>query len=411
MSVESLSLESARELAIRSQLLDGVAELSAGKRGVEQAIDRLGYVQIDTISVIERAHDHTLWTRVPGYRQRELQQLLAVDRKVFEYFAHGASYLPIEDYRFYLPRMRRNRESPRPGTRDWVQSNRKVLNDVIDRIRSEGPLASSDFEAPKGHKSSGWWNWKPAKEALEVLHARGELMIVERRNFQRVYDLTERVLSAEIDTRMPTAEEHGRFLVRRALSAHAIATPQEISSHIRWTRLATVRKALTQLQETGEVIQIDSTGWSDEPNYAWTASLKDAGQTEPDPRLELLSPFDNLVIDRDRIRRLFGFDYRLECYTPAAKRKFGYFVLPVLWGSRLVARLDPKADRQRELLQIRNLVVETGFRLSLEFKHALAQRLIELAEWNGCDQLEFQRTEPGSLARQLTAIVRKLQGK
>lgn len=411
MSVEPLSLESARELAVRSQLLDGVAKLPAGKRGVEQAIERLGYVQIDTISVIERAHDHTLWTRVPGYQQRELQELLAVDRKVFEYFAHGASYLPIQDYRFYLPRMRRNRESPRPGTRDWVQANRKVIKHVSDRIRIEGPLASSDFEAPKGHKSSGWWNWKPAKGALEVLHARGELMIAERRNFQRVYDLTERVLPTAIDTSMPTAEEHGRFLVRRALAAHAIATPQEISSHIRWTRLATVRKALAQLQEAGEVVRIDSAGWSDQPNYAWTASLKATGKSGPEPRLELLSPFDNLVIDRDRIRRLFGFDYLLECYTPAAKRKFGYFVLPVLWGGRLVARLDPKADRRSALFQIRNLVVEEGFRPSLEFKQALAQRLIKLAEWNGCDRLEFQRTEPASLARQFAAIARKVQPK
>ena len=174
-------------------------------------------MQIDTISVIERAHHHTLWTRVPGYRPEQLHEAQAVDRTVFEYWGHAASYLPMSDYRFYIPMMRSFYDPKRLVPGAGGRSTASHLGARAQRIREEGPRAARDFANPGGRRKGPWWDWKPAKAALEMLFWRGELMIRERRGFERIYDLTERVLPAGTDTRPPAPDELGRFIVRRAL--------------------------------------------------------------------------------------------------------------------------------------------------------------------------------------------------
>jgi uncharacterized protein len=390
-----LSKSVARALALRAQLLDGEAGLPPGKDGVLRTIDQLGYVQIDTIAAVKRSHHHTLWTRHPDYGEDQLHDLQARDRLIFEYWGHAMSYLPISDYRFSLPRMC-NFRNPRHA---WVSRRLEgcahLLDPVLERVRQEGPVSTKDFTAPGEEKRGTWWDWKPAKFALEFLFWRGDLMISERRNFQKFYDLTERVLPAGVDVTMPTDGEVGRFLVRRALRACGIVREKDIQGFLQpvgardseWRAAGSrvIVKALRDLVQAREIRPVTVEG---EENVAWYAPWE-AVESPPvvqrgAGRVFLLSPFDNLVIRREWLSKLFNFDYTLECYLPEAKRKHGYFVFPILWGDALVGRLDPKADRQANTLIIRNLAFEPGFLVSDEFLAQLQESLAAFARFNGC---------------------------
>ena len=392
----SMSLRTARRLLLSSLLLDGRTRVRAGKGGVAEVVGRLGYVQIDTISVIERAHHHVLWTRMPGYRPEHLHQALAGERTVFEYWGHAASYLPIQDYRFYLPMMRSFYDPQGAWYRGWMDQYGACLDPVKKRIREEGPLAARDFEHPAGRKGP-WWDWKPAKAALELLFWRGELMIRERRGFERVYDLTERVLPAGTDTRLPADNELGRFIVSRALGALGVAGEQEIRDYIRIGGRRIVAGVLNEMLAAGEVVRVAVEGRK-APLYAFPAVLERAGRLRAGPpRARFLSPFDHLVIFRPRLKERFGFDYAFECYVPRHRRNHGYFVLPILFGEDLVGRLDPKADRAGRKLLVRRLAIEPRFAAAAGLAPGLADALREFARFNGCDEAVLEKVEPAGL--------------
>ncbi|TET23545.1 MAG: winged helix-turn-helix domain-containing protein [Candidatus Stahlbacteria bacterium] len=396
----------ARRLPLHSQLLDGRTKLPKGKEGIAQAIEKLGYVQIDTIAVINRAHHHTLWTRRPDYSPAMLDELQAKDRRVFEYWGHAASYLPMKDYRYYIPRMRAF-----PWGDGWIkrmyERHKDVMKDVLERITKEGPLGSADFKAPDGKKRGAWWDWKPAKTALEMLFWKGDLMVTERRNFQRIYDLTERVLPGGVDTTVPDPAEVARFRVKRALCAHGIATQREILDHLHISSKEKVPDALDEMVDSGEVIPMKIKGFEGINYYVLSDVLRNASRLRKrNPRLHLLSPFDNLIIHRPRTERLFGFSYSLECYTPPAKRKFGYFCLPILWGEQFVGRLDPKADRKQKTLVVRNLVFEGGFKHYEGILPALAEKLKALASFNRCEKVLIEQTMPGKVKTHLSRTLR-----
>jgi hypothetical protein len=400
----------ARRLALRAQLLDGRIEVPKGKEGVARTIEALGYVQIDTIAVVERAHHHTLWTRRPDYEPGMLHRLQAVDRRVFEYWGHGASYLPMSEYRFYRPLMRRLGD---PG-RSWIGSLHRKYNHltgpVLERIRKEGPLTSKDFKPPPGRKRGTWWDWKPAKTALELLFWRGELMVTERRNFQRVYDLTERVLPRGIDTRLPDDDELGRFLVRRALRAHGIAREKTIREHIPAADRSVIVRAIHELEEEGEVLGIQIKGPDGIGFYALSETMERASRPRRSASgLHLLSPFDNLVILRDRTKRLFGFEYALECYLPVARRAYGYFTLPILFGDRFVGRLDPKADRRTGTLILRNVHFEPDVLDFDELLPAFAGALVAYARFNRCERINVERTTPVAVRAELNRSLKSLR--
>jgi len=400
--MEQISLEGARRMALHAQLVDGSTRLPPGKEGVAQAVERLGYVQIDTIAVIQRAHHHTLWTRQPDYSPHMLHELQAVDRRVFEYWGHAASYLPMSDYRFYLPRMRSYDDPNHKWIRNQYQEHDRLFDHVLERIQAEGPLGSKDFKPPPGMETGAWWNWKPAKVVLELLFWRGDLMITERRNFQRVYDLTERVLPEDVDTRLPDDGELGAFLVRRAISANGLAQEKEIWEHIHAAERQVISKSLADLVDAGQVVPIRVESQDGIDYYVLPEMLDNISKAAEIPaRVLLLSPFDNLVIQRSRIKDLFGFDYSLECYTPAIKRVYGYFSLPILWGERLVGRLDPKADRKSKTLIIRSLHFEPGFNPSDAFWFAFTNHLAEFASFNGCEKIELEQTITVDLSRPL----------
>lgn len=395
-------LSTARRMALQCQGLNGSWDPPAGAEGVAAVVERLGHVQIDTIAVVERAHHHVIWTRHPAYHPAMLDTAIAVERRVFEHWAHAAVYLPMAHYRFFLHKMRAAAERER--TRRWLDENAEVVAEVRRRIRQEGPLGSADFPAPEGFRRGTWWSWKPAKRALETLFATGELMVSARKGFNRLYDLAERVIPPGVDTSEPGPAQVGRFAVRRALGSMGVATAQEIAWGL--TDVPTAEAALADMVRAGEVVELRLEGVRDGPHYALTDAL-DALEATPDgePRLRILSPFDNLVIRRRWLRNVFGFDFALECYLPAAKRVYGYYCLPLLWGDRLVGRLDAKADRKARVLVARGVLLEPGTPTDDGLLPALARELHAFAAFNRCDDVLVERVEPSSAAGALRAAV------
>jgi uncharacterized protein YcaQ len=394
----------ARRLAVHAQGLDGAWELPEGKEGAARTVERLGYVQIDTIAVVRRAHHHTLWVRTPGYHPDMLHELQASDRRVFEYWAHAAAYLPMRDYRFSLPRMGWE-SGPDGRAREWLNANRKVAEHVLSRIRAEGALAAADFEDTRSRKRRSWWDWKPAKRALESLFSTGELMVTERRNFQRIYDLTERVLPAGVDTRMPSHEEATRFRIGKLLRSMGLVSRGRMHWSVRNDDPAS-RDALQALVDEGEAVRVSVPGFSDEELFAHAPGLEAVrGRRANRKRVRLLSPFDNLTISRHWLGRLFDFDYKLECYTPAAKRRWGYFCLPVLWGDRFVARIDPKAARKTGVLKVRGTTFEPELKAADALLPPLARELWRLAAFNECGEVAVEDVAPRKLRIPLARAV------
>lgn len=383
-----ITKQEARRLALRAQGLDGSWSLSPGKVGVAEVVERLGYVQIDTISVVQRAHHHTVWSRHGGTRVGMLYDLLADHDRVFEYWTHAASYIPLSDYRYYIPRMKAFSQHERHVK--IMSEHSELAQHILDRIRAEGPLGSADFKPPEGFESGTWWNWKPSKRVLEALFSAGALMISGRRGFQRLYDLTERVLPAHVDTSEPSAEEARRFHARRILSAHGVVSHMAFRRRIRRPAFEAI---MGDWIGAGEVLALEVEG-SDPTYYALSEQVAQlASLPEPPELVHILSPFDNATIWRDRLEALFDFDYSLECYVPKAKRVHGYFVLPVLWGDRFVARLDAKADRKPRTLILRQLALASELLAdgSLEaFLPSFASKLAAFAAFNDCDRLQIE---------------------
>lgn len=406
MRKRHLSLKSARKIALNAQYLDSRTKIPPGKKGVLQTIEKLGYVQIDTIAVIERAHHHTLWTRLPDYDPVMLHTLQAKDRQVFEYWGHAASYLPMSDYRYYLPRMHKYRTFMTKGARQRLERYGHLMGNVLERIRKEGPLGSKDFAPPPGKKRGTWWNWKPAKFALEILFGRGDLMVTERRNFQRIYDLTERVLPENTDISVPDDDELGRFLVYRALSAYGLALENEICNHIHAAGKEVIKRSLLDLVYSNEVVPLMVEGQNDTVYYALPEMIETAVKfRKKSPCVFLFSPFDNLIIQRNRIKHLFGFDYALECYLPASKRKYGYFTIPVFWGEEFAGRLDAKADRKKKRMIIRNLIFEPEFADVGGILPFFADKLALFAQFNQCREIKIEKVSPVGIKPHLKHLV------
>ena len=377
----------------------------------------MGYVQIDPLSVITRAHHHTLWTRRPDYDAEMLYELQAKDQRVFEYWGHALSYFPMSDYRYCLPRMR-NFEEPKSKWANYLlEKYGHLMQPVLERIRKEGPLSPKDFARSPGTKRAAWGNEDATKAALDLLFWKGEIMITERRDLMKLYDLTERVLPKHIDTRMPDDNELGQFFLCRALSAYGVAQEREIrifmqpetsrDLHIQAASKEVISKSLTDFVEAGEVIPVEIEDDKSANYYALLETIERSAKLEQMPAgILLLSPFENLIIHRERTKRLFGFDYALECYLPAAKRKYGYLVLPILWGETFVGRLDPKADRKKKVLIIRNLVFEHVFEAFDDFLPALADKLRDFAGFNQCAKIEFEKISPAKIRAPLERFVK-----
>ncbi|GAB1121151.1 winged helix-turn-helix domain-containing protein [Shewanella algae] len=345
-------------------------------------IRQLGYVQIDSINVVERAHHHVLHSRLPGYHPEHLQQAIAA-KEVFEYWAHAAAYLPMSDYRYSLQRKRQLSQ----GDKHWFEPDEPLMREVLARVRAEGPLKASDFEHPSDQRGS-WWDWKPAKKALEQLFMRGELMVVRRERFQKVYDLAERVLPPGIDTRVPDDDEFGRYLVNRFLNANGFGSEAQFA-YLRKGMRPVIKRVLAQGLEAGELQRFKVDG----QQYFCPAELS-AAPMIPE-RVWLLNPFDNLVIQRNRLKQWFGFDYQLEVYLPQEKRIYGYYSLAILWRQQFIGRVDVKADRPRQCLLLQNLVLEPEYAnrpLDDMLLAELARAIADYARFNACERWKLVRS-------------------
>ena len=390
-----ISLKRARRIAIYSQKLSSKRAFQGSIDGLYCLIDHLGYVQIDTISVIERAHHHIIQTRLPRYDQSWLHQLQFDQRRVFEYWGHAASFLPMKDYRFYLPKMIHHRGVKSGWINRRYQQSKHLLDPIMDRIKAEGPLGAADFDHSRKRKSNGWWDWKPAKTALEILFWRGDLMVSHRIQFKRMYDLTERVLPLSISTEYPDDSELGRFFIRRALQTHGIISEREMMQHIPLIDKSVITHSLKEMQVNSEVLAATIQGIENIVYYVDAKALEHLlSLKKPASRLSILSPFDNLIIQRDRLKRLFDFDYSLECYLPAIKRRYGYFVTPLLWNDKIVGRMDAKADRGNKILIIKNLQLEAEFKITEAFTSDFKKALTGFSIFNRCDQIRSEWVLP-----------------
>ncbi len=382
--MQDISLKDARKLALRRQLNFSSAT-GDGRESARSVIERLGYIQIDTISVVARTHHHVLWSRLTHYERSLLKVLEEEDRAIFEYWAHAASYLPIADYRFTLPR----KAAFLSEEESWFKKDKKLVSYVFDRIRSEGPLMSRDFNKPakKKPKTTGIdWTANPVNLALRQLFMEGRIMVTGRRGFQKVYDLPERILPPGVDQRMPARSEYLQYLIERDVRAHGIIRASEIGYLLKNTARE-LKALLNQMAESGVLVALRVEGLGEEPFYSrpeWLESMSSGG---PQRGLLLLSPFDNILIQRKRLEDLFGFSYTLECYVPAAKRKFGYFGLPLLWEGAFVGQIDLKADRRTRRLIVQNLDVPTGIYDSERFMDALAGKLRQYSNFNNCNSV------------------------
>ena len=389
-----------RRIALAAQGLLQAQPYGRGLAGARKAINHIGYVQVDTISVVERAHHHVFYSRVPNYKPDMANKMLR-DGDIFEYWSHAAAFLPIDDFRFSLP----YKHAIKSGQTHWYKNpDKKLMSELLARIRSDGPIRSRDLETNitkkiGSKKSEGWWDWKPAKKALEQLYMEGDLMVCDREGFQKTYDLTERVLPPHVDSHMPSMEEFAAHIVDQQLRCHGFASLKGLTYQRRNTEL---RKAVTTLvnerlaQHTLERVQVNN----DEVFIMETGALE-RRLPQLKERMLILSPFDNSVIQRERLKTLFQYDYRLESYVPEAKRQYGYFCLPLLYRDEFVGRMDCKAHRKTRLLEIKSLYVEQHNFDDDSVITAFVNAITQFCNFQQCDSVSLTKVYPKRLTRRL----------
>jgi uncharacterized protein len=380
--VERLSLAQARRIALAAQGFDRRRPPGGvDRRHLRRLIGTLGLLQIDSVNVLARAHYLPAFARLGPYPRGALDRMAWADHELFEYWAHVASLLPAELWPYCKWRMAANR-----GTGGWGQAERLIerrpgyVEAVLAEVRERGPLSARELSDPGG-RAGQWWGWADGKVALETLFAWGELTVADRVNFERRYDLPERVLPAAVLAAPPVAEDEARReLLRISARALGVATAADLCDYFR-LRVPRSAAHIAELVDAGELLPVAVEGWR-QPAYLW-----------PEARLPrwiraraLLSPFDSLVFERSRTERLFDFRYRIEIYTPAPKRVYGYYVLPFLLGDRLVARVDLKADRKAGALVAQATHAEPH--APPETVTELAEELALMADWLGLDRVE-----------------------
>lgn len=382
---ESVSNEEARRIALFAQGL--CASIPNSQQAIGETVRRLGLVQLDSVNVLVRSHYLPFFSRLGMYDREWLANVAySPRRQLFEYWGHEASLLPLESQPLLRWRMAR----ARAGLGTWkriarfLKENAVFVNEVMAQLRDRGPLGAGEIgQGKKGKK--GWWEWSDAKIALESLFWIGEVTTSTRKHFERIYDLTDRVLPAELLNR-PTPAEHDaqRELTQIAARALGIATETDLRDYFR-LGVADARRAVAELVEEGTLLACRVEGWRH------AAFLhRDAVRPQSMSARALLSPFDSLVWERSRTERLFGFRYRLEIYTPSHKRVHGYYVLPFLLGDRLVARVDLKSDRLTGTLRVQAAHIEENADAG-EVAANLSAELTRLGEWLGLPRIAFGR--------------------
>jgi uncharacterized protein YcaQ len=383
MSQLILTPSQARKIILHAAGISKRAPFGKGREAVYKLIDHLGYVQIDANFVVERAHHHAIASRVPDYKLEWLDELQA-DGRIFEFYTSDAGYIPMHDFRFSLP----VKEGFVARRQPLTQAEINLMDNVLDRIAREGPLMVKDFDNDREVASSGWWDWRPSKIALERLYLDGRLMVT-RKDFHKVYDLPRNLIPDDIDTTTPSPQEYARYVIRRCLKSLGIAYAKEIAWRARWVKNLLVIKELEKLVEEGEVCKVAIKGLTTAPLYMLPSYKNKKIELSGDAFV--LSPFDVLNVFRHRLKDFFNFDYQIECFVPQAKRKYGYFSLPILVGDTFVARMDSKTDRKQKILTVHNLHFEP-VKLSKPAIGKIIEAIKTFAKFNQCTAIIIKKS-------------------
>jgi uncharacterized protein YcaQ len=398
----ALSLGEARRVALAAQGLGVPKPARVTKRHLLATIQRLGLLQIDSVNVLVRAHYFPPFSRIGPYPTAWLDDLAYRKRRLFEYWGHAASLIPVDLFSSFRWRMERAKQGI--GVyRGWVnfaKNNAGLIQEVLEQIRQHGPAGAGDVEkAIKQEqlaKKAGWWEWSDSKTALEWLFWSGQVTTSTRRNFERVYDLTERVYPHLYNGDVPDLAIAQRELVATAARALGVATENDLSDYFR-LKINETRPRIRELVEAGELLEVKVESWR-QPAYL-SSSARIPRSLEAGT---FLSPFDPLLWERKRTERLFGFRYRIEIYTPAPQRQHGYYVLPFLFGQNFVARLDLKADRTNNVLRVVGAFAEPQTEPK-NFVHAVAAELQSMAAWLGLEKIAISKY--GDLAPMLRSAL------
>lgn len=348
MSGQSISLDPAhaRRIWLRAQRLDETAPFGSGPEATRRAVEHLGYVQIDTIHVIERCHHHILHSRIPDYRREHLAHAQSVEKSVFEYWTHALSYVPTRDLPFFFGEMKRYRSN----ADSWFDSVKPAdLKKVMRRVKELGALSIRDFDDDERvEKDHAWASSKPSKRALQLAFFRGDLAVSARSGMLKTYELMERHFDWAERPKPATGPQVTAYLLDRALRSQGIVSLDSIC-HLDPSNKKSVAALIEKRVKRKSLVPVRFGSTSDVAHWAQPETL-DVPLGEPSSFVHILSPFDPLIIQRKRLSAFFGYDHLFEAYVPAAKRKFGYFALPVLVGERVVAAIDLKADRANKTL-------------------------------------------------------------
>lgn len=363
MTAFTIPNESARALILAQSALAGVRQ-EGGASAVLPLIKKLGYVQLDSIRIIERAHHHILYSRHTAYRPRHLERLQAKTPALFEHWTHDSSLIPLEFY----PHWRHRFAATRANLAKWRErfGDERVVKTVRDHVAAHGATRARDF-AHLGGRTGPWWGWAPAKAALEYLWRTGELAVLEREGFEKIYDLSERTIPKALRDAKPTRAQTLDWSFTDALDRLGAGTARMISDFWKHGSIPEATSWITREKKAGRLIDVVLEGAKDKRSFAGVARPGIEGLIAKLPaatgRLRVLSPFDPVLRDRARAERIFGFDYAIEIYVPQPKRKYGYYVFPLLEGNRFVGRIDMKADRVKDALAVKAIWMEE--RLSL----------------------------------------------
>jgi uncharacterized protein YcaQ len=392
---ESLSAAQARRVALAAQGFGRPKPATVGARQLNSLIHSLGLLQLDSVNVFERSHYLPVFARLGAYDKDDLDRLTfrgaGPRARYVEYWAHEAAIVPVEWLPLFRWKMDAMRERSRNDPSAWSHANEPMLDWLRAELAENGPMAASEIEHDANKRSGPWWGWSDVKTGLEVLFRWGEIFSAGRNRFERRYGLAEHVLPAGVlDAALPRPDAI-RELVRHAATAHGVGTVKDLADYFRLPT-ADTKTAITDLVEAGELLTVTVPGWK-QPAYLH----RDARIPRRMETAALLSPFDPVVWARDRALRLFDFHYRIEIYTPAPKRVFGYYTLPVLVDDRLVGRIDLKSDRQARVLRVQSAWREDGV------GDEVAERIVPLLEstraWQGLDSVEV--VDRGDLAAAL----------
>jgi hypothetical protein len=426
MSLPLVSLCAARALFLQRQHLapPRAATLTASR--LVRFVHDVGGLQLDSINVLDRAHYLTVWSRFGPYDRRRLDRLVYRRRLLFEYWAHAACLVPTST----LPWWRRamlDYRTRHTGWSDWLRRNPKVLTQVRTAISSNGPMAGADFEGRRPPGAGGWWRWRPVQHGLHYLWMTGALTVHSRQHFHKRYDLLERAIPAAASCQPVSAEEFRRWHLERSLHAMGAATERDLAGYLTFPRFGPGyrRSALRSMLERGEVAEVAVEG----SRERWLALTRDlpalaraARAPAPSEGTTLLAPFDSLLWYRERVARLFGFDYRIEVYTPGDKRVHGYYTLPILHRGLLVGRVDAKTHRAERRLEVHHVhfepwaaagqapPIESEALGADELLIGVADALVSLAVFVGADTLAVRRVTPHRLRAGLAAATAKATG-